>query len=615
MKRLELLAPAKNLVCGLAAIDHGADAVYIGADRFGARSAAGNPVDDIRRLCDHAHTFMARVYVTVNTLIHDDELADTERLIWDLYHAGVDAVIVQDMGILQMNLPPVELHASTQTDIRTVGKAQRLAEAGFTRLVPARELSADDLRTLHEALPDIELEAFVHGALCVSYSGLCYVSQHCFGRSANRGECAQFCRFRFDLVDAAGTTIIRDKHLLSLKDMNRLDDLGKLIEAGVMSFKIEGRLKDEVYVKNVVSAYSRKLDQWIAAHTADYRRASLGRCSYTFEPDVAKTFNRGFTPYMLHRRMADITAFDTPKFTGPCVGKVKEVKGKSFTVSGMATFENGDGLCYFDNGKLEGFRVNKAESNRLFPYPMPARLKPGTRLYRNQDMAFDRQTAGQTARRKMAVEASIAYHDERLVLNLTVKDTRLGVKAESSERPEPAQKSQTDNIRTQICKLGDTPFECASVVIDPSLQGLFVRAGRLADLRRRAAEQLVTLLREQPRGQAASRRPVVPAAGNNDNRRVADEYGPHRLFYNITNRLARRYYAERGVTDDGMPPLNTEPVMQCRHCLRHALGHCVVHGGTKPDWTEPLYLQTGNGKRFRLSFDCRQCQMNVYAEE
>ena len=293
-RRIELLAPARNLECGLEAVKHGADAVYIGAARFGARAAAGNSIDDIAALASFAHQYYARVYVTVNTVLKDSELADTEALIWELYKVGVDAILVQDTAILRMNLPPIALHASTQMDVRSIEKVRFLADCGFSRVVLARELSLEDIRAIHKACPDVELECFVHGALCVSYSGQCYASEHCFGRSANRGECAQFCRLPFDLIDSEGKVMARGKHLLSLKDMCRIDNLEELLDAGIVSMKIEGRLKDASYVKNVTAAYSSRLNA-ILEHRKEYRRASSGLVRYSFSPDVAKSFNRGFT--------------------------------------------------------------------------------------------------------------------------------------------------------------------------------------------------------------------------------------------------------------------------------------------------------------------------------
>lgn len=390
MTPLELLAPAKNLACGMAAVDHGADAVYIGAQRFGARAAAGNSVDDIRQLCDYAHPYGVKVYVTVNTIIYDEELEATEQLIRQLDEIGVDAILVQDMSVLRMAIPPLPLHASTQTDNRTAEKVRWLQQLGFKRVVLARELSVSEIAAIHQEVPDMPLEVFVHGALCVSYSGLCYASQYCFGRSANRGACAQFCRMKFDLLDADGKEIEHQRHLLSLKDMNQSDHLEELIEAGATSFKIEGRLKEVSYVKNVVAAYSQRLDAIIARNPDRYCRASKGHCTYSFVPNLNKTFNRGFTTYFLHGRQKDISSPDTPKAIGEYVGYVKEIRRDSFNVAGTASFANGDGLCFINGEReLEGFRVNRAEGNRLYPHEMPRHLHAGMALYRNNDQEFE----------------------------------------------------------------------------------------------------------------------------------------------------------------------------------------------------------------------------------
>lgn len=401
-RKIELLAPAKNLECGIAAIDHGADAVYIGAPRFGARAAAGNSLEDIAALVAYAHVYNARIYVTVNTLLHDEELADTEQMIWELYRIGVDALIVQDMALTGMNLPPIPLHASTQMDNRTTQKVKFLAEAGFRQVVLARELSLKDIHTIHQACPEVALEVFVHGALCVSYSGQCYVSQACFGRSANRGECAQFCRLSFDLVDADGKRIVNNKHLLSLKDLNQSEELEQLLDAGASSLKIEGRLKDVAYVKNVTAYYRRKLDA-IFHRRPEYRPASSGRVRLDFTPQLDKSFSRGFTHYFLFDRPRDVASFDTPKSLGEEMGTVKEIRGNYLTVAGVKPFHNGDGVCYLDEaGKLQGFRINRVENNKLFPQEM-SRLKPRTVLYRNFDQEFDRILSRKSADRKIGV--------------------------------------------------------------------------------------------------------------------------------------------------------------------------------------------------------------------
>ena len=404
---IELLSPAKNLECGLAAVDHGADAVYIGAPRFGARAAAGNSLEDIARLVEYAHIFGVRVYVTVNTILKDEELAETERLILELYRIGVDALIVQDMGITRLHLPPIPLHASTQMDNRTPEKVRFLSQAGFRQVVLARELTLEEIRHIHEACPETLLEVFVHGALCVSYSGQCYASQACFGRSANRGECAQFCRLPFTLVDADGKTIVRDKHLLSLKDLNQSDLLEQLLDAGASSLKIEGRLKDVAYVKNVTAAYRLRLDE-VLSRRPEYARSSSGSCHYTFTPQLDKSFSRGFTHYFLQGRGEEVASFDTPKSLGEEMGTLKEQRGNSLTVAGVKPFHNGDGVCYLDGqGRLQGFRVNRVVDNRIFPAGEVPRIPLRTRLYRNFDQEFEKLLARKSAERRIALRWSL----------------------------------------------------------------------------------------------------------------------------------------------------------------------------------------------------------------
>ncbi|MBR3716673.1 MAG: U32 family peptidase, partial [Bacteroidaceae bacterium] len=380
VRRIELLAPARNLECGIEAVNHGADAVYIGAPKFGARATATNSIEDIAQLVDYAHLYNVRIYVTLNTILKDEELPETETLIWELYRIGVDALIVQDMGITQLNLPPIPLHASTQMDNRTAEKVRFLSEAGFRQVVLARELTLEEIKEIHEACPQTPLEVFVHGALCVSFSGQCYASQACFGRSANRGECAQFCRLPFHLEDAEGKHLVEEKHLLSLKDMNQLDLLESLLDAGATSLKIEGRLKDVDYVKNVTAAYRQRLDA-ILRRRPEYMRSSSGTAHLTFEPQVEKSFNRGFTHYFLEGRTRDIFNPHTPKSMGEPMGRVKERHSAFLTVAGVKPFHNGDGVCYLDEkGKLQGFRVNKVDGNRLFPQGEVPKILPRTPL-------------------------------------------------------------------------------------------------------------------------------------------------------------------------------------------------------------------------------------------
>ena len=593
MTPLELLAPAKNLACGIAAIDHGADAVYIGAPKFGARAAVGNSIDDIRQLCEYAHQFDAKIYVTLNTIVYDDELEQVRSLIDELAAIGVDAVLVQDMGLLQfMDGKPFEIHASTQTDNRTADKVRWLKQLGFSRAVLARELSAEEIAEIHREVPDIELEVFVHGALCVSYSGICYASQHCFQRSANRGECAQFCRMRFSLVDADGTEIEHERYLLSLKDMNQSDNLEKLIEAGAVSFKIEGRLKDVAYVKNVTAAYSERLNAYIRKHPDEYCRASKGRCEYTFTPNLNRTCNRGYTTYFVNGRQPDIASFDTPKAVGEFVGRVKEIRNDSFNVAGTASFANGDGLCFLNSDRqFEGFRANRVAGNRIFPFKMPAGLRPGMALYRNNDQEFERILSKPSAMRKIAITIALRAVDDGFELSAN------GVTVHFDAEHQLAQKSPRENIVRQLSKLGDTIYECAEVVV-PDDFNFFIPNSQLSDMRR----QLIDAM-----GQA--KREVKQA-------RVGKNPGVKELSYqnNISNHQSAAFYGTNELSAYELKG-GDGPIMQCRHCLRYSLGYCVKRGGKRPTWREPLSLVLGDGRRFRLEFDCQHCQMNVLRGE
>ena len=593
MTPLELLAPAKNLACGIAAIDHGADAVYIGAPKFGARAAVGNSIDDIRQLCEYAHQFDAKIYVTLNTIVYDDELEQVRSLIDELAAISVDAVLVQDMGLLQfMDGKPFEIHASTQTDNRTADKVRWLKQLGFSRAVLARELSAEEIAEIHREVPDIELEVFVHGALCVSYSGICYASQHCFQRSANRGECAQFCRMRFSLVDAEGTEVEHERYLLSLKDMNQSDNLEKLIEAGAVSFKIEGRLKDVAYVKNVTAAYSERLNAFIRKHPDEYCRASKGRCEYTFTPNLNRTFNRGYTTYFVNGRQPDIASFDTPKAVGEFVGRVKEIRNDSFNVAGTASFANGDGLCFLNSDRqFEGFRANRVAGNRIFPFKMPAGLRPGMALYRNNDQEFERILSKPSATRKIAISIALRAVDDGFELSAN------GVTVHFDAEHQLAQKSPRENIVRQLSKLGDTIYECAEVQV-PDDFNFFIPNSQLSDMRR----QLIDAM-----GQA--KRDVKQA-------RVGKNPGVKELSYqnNISNHQSAAFYGTNELSAYELKG-GDGPIMQCRHCLRYSLGYCVKRGGKRPTWREPLSLVLGDGRRFRLEFDCQHCQMNVLRGE
>ncbi|WP_302426008.1 peptidase U32 family protein [Leyella stercorea] len=634
LRKIELLAPAKNLECGIAAIDHGADAVYIGAAQFGARQTAGNSTEDIAELTRYAHQFGATVYVTVNTIVYEKELAALKHLLKQLVEMGVDAILVQDMAVLEIykklkaeyvargyRMPA--LHASTQTDNRSADKVKWLKENGFERVVLARELSLEEITDIHKAHPDVELEAFVHGALCVSYSGACYASQYFFNRSANRGECAQFCRMAFDLKDSDGETLIEDSYLLSLKDMCQLDRLGDLLEAGVCSLKIEGRLKDANYVKNVVATYSEALNAYIAKHTGKYCRSSYGRCTYTFTPALEKTFNRGFTHYFFNGRQKDISSFNTPKAMGEYVGYVKEIRRGSFNVAGTAMFANGDGLCFFNRQKkLEGFRVNRVENNRLFPLTMPKNLEPGMALYRNNDIEFERAMQGKTATRKLQVRFVVDVVDGKLTFTATDECGR-SANVVLNETPEKAQKSQHDNIVKQLEKLGNTVWTANGISINNSADEFFIPSSRLAAVRR----ELLEALENTPVSNHTDKQAVGETTTNsvNANNTV---YADTINIANVANTTAQNYYAAHGVKNAPTAfELNSDykagsttatsavpPLMTCRYCLRYALGYCVKNGGKRPTWHEPLHLEAKNGIRVRLAFNCAKCQMEVYAE-
>ena len=628
MRRLELLAPAKNLQIGIAAIDHGADAVYIGAVGFGARQAAGNSIDDIRQLCEYAHRFEVKVYVTVNTIVYDKELDAVKELLLQLSAIHVDGVLIQDMGLLELgeqsNIP---FHASTQCDIRTIEKVRWLKSLGFRRAVLARELSLEEIREIHAAVPDIELEVFVHGALCVSYSGVCYASQYAFNRSANRGNCAQFCRLKFNLEDSEGKIIEKQRYMLSLKDLCHSDHLEELADAGACSFKIEGRLKDMDYVKNVVSAYSQELDRLVMRRPEDFCRSSRGKVLYTFKPDLKKTFNRGFTTYFLNGRQPEINAMDTPKAVGEYVGTVKEIREDSFNVAGTASFANGDGLCFFnDDHELEGCRINRVVNNRLFPQHMPVSLHRGMQLFRNHDEAFRKVLEGKTAERRIPIRMRLSAVDNGI--QLEVSDGHHSVEAHSDMDMQRAKKPQKENINRQLTKLGNTFYDCGQVEFTDGIEACFIPNSVLSTLKRKVISELDTALLTDVASRSDHELPDTSLSKD----RIQEirpshwqpEYASYPYLYNISNRLAADFYSRQGLKVEGsaFELLNhsalagsEQLIMQCRYCIRYALGRCVKRGGVAPAWKEPLFLVLPDGKRFRLEFNCKVCQMNIYAEK
>lgn len=601
MKTIELLSPARNLECGLAAVDHGADAVYIGAAKYGARASAGNSVQDIAALCKYAHQFRVKVYVTVNTILYDSELQDTQDLIWDLYHAGADALIVQDLALLKLDLPPIPLHASTQMDNRAPEKAVALKELGYQQIVLARELSLEQIREIHLAVPDMPLEAFVHGALCVSYSGRCYASEYCFGRSANRGECAQFCRLPFTLEDNNGETIVAEKYLLSLRDMNRSKHLEEMMDAGVRSFKIEGRLKNVSYVKNITAYYRRHIDA-ILRRRKEYQRSSLGVEEFFFTPDPARSFARGFTNYFLHGRTDDLASPDTPKSRGQMVGHVKEVKRGCIIVAGTTSFGNGDGLCFLDaQGQLQGFRVNRVEGNHLYPAEMPD-VKKGDTLWRNFDQQWEKVMARETAVRRIPLSLTLSETEAGFELKAQVQDGRICSMHFPAEH-QIARTDQTAGIKEVIGKLGDTIY-CAKDIEICFTQPWFIPRSLLADWRRSLIEKLSNNsepTRDETR--KPQQRKVLGSSANFD--------------FNISNRLSLEFVAGSCETRNINALEVTgrlgeeQPLMTCRFCLRYQMGWCPRKHHVKSSYEEPYYLCSKDGRRFRLEFDCKKCEMKV----
>lgn len=607
-RTIELLAPARNLACGIAAVDHGADAVYIGAPRFGARAAATNTAEDIGRLVEYAHRFGVKIYVTLNTILRDDELQEATEMVWQLYRLGVDALIVQDMSLMRLPLPPIPLHASTQMDNRSVEKVRFLAQAGFRQVVLARELSLQQIRAIHEAVPQVALEVFVHGALCVSYSGQCYASQACFGRSANRGECAQFCRLPFTLMDAEGRVISRDKHLLSLRDMNRMDRLEELLDAGVTSLKIEGRLKEVSYVKNITAAYRRKLDE-LFARRPEYQAASWGRVTTTFSPQADKSFSRGFTTYFLDGRGEEVASIDTPKSMGEWMGTVKEQRSGYITVAGVKPFHNGDGACYIDErGQMQGFRINRVDNGRLFPSAPLARIRPKTPLYRNYDQEFEKMLDRKSSERKMGVRWSLWDVPFGFVLQATDERGQRAALCFQAER-QLAKSPQSEPIRRQLMRLGDTPFEANEPVEISFSQPWFIPSSQLADWRRKVLEALERVLRvTYPRELYRIHSTSHPWLSTT-------------LTYagNVMNREARLFYESHGVQQIE-PAFEQLPVpgallMRCKHCLRYTMGWCPTRQQGSSPYREPYYLVSNDGRRFRLHFDCKACEMQVVKDE
>ncbi|MCB5191173.1 U32 family peptidase [Methylobacillus arboreus] len=609
-RHLELLAPARNADYGIAAINHGADAVYIGGPAFGARAKAENSIEDIARLVAHAHRYHAEVFVAFNTIFHDNELEAARQTVWQLYDAGVDALIVQDMGLLQMDIPPIQLHASTQTDIRTVEKAVFLDQVGFTQIVLAREMDLNTIRKV-AAATSCNLEYFIHGALCVAFSGQCYISHAHTGRSANRGECSQECRLPYTLEDSQGRILAKDKHLLSMKDNDQSANLRALVDAGVSAFKIEGRYKDIAYVKNSTAYYRQLLDE-ILEDNPHYQRASSGRAIFSFVPQPEKTFNRSTTEYFLHGRGEDVGAFDTPKFAGEEVGRVTKVGPDYFEVETTLELHNGDGVCFFDVHKeLSGMRINTVQGKRLYPNEMPADMRRNMMVYRNRDQAFMRLMEKDSAQRRIDIEMILQETPDGFALSVQDADgfmayAQLGADKQAAEQASKAEAS----IRENLAKLGNTEFSTKSITLDLN-SSWFLPASMINQLRRDAIAQLqATRLLGYQRPQPG--KPVEPPA----------QYPQDTLSYlaNVYNKKAREFYEAHGVKAitaayEANEELGEVPVMITKHCLRYSFAMCPkeakgVIGVQGTITAEPMTLISGKD-RISLKFDCKRCEMHV----
>ncbi|HBH40219.1 MAG TPA: collagenase-like protease [Curvibacter sp.] len=622
--QLELLSPARTADIGIEAINHGADAIYIGGPSFGARATADNSVQDIARLVQHAHRYNSRIFVTLNTILRDDELEPARKLAWQLYDAGVDAMIIQDMGLLEIDLPPIQLHASTQTDIRTPEKARFLQDAGLSQIVLARELTLQQIQAIR-AHTHCTLEFFIHGALCVAYSGQCYISHAHTGRSANRGDCSQACRLPYQVQDSQGRFVAHDKHVLSMKDNNQSENLAALVDAGIRSFKIEGRYKDLAYVKNITAHYRRLFDE-LLEQRPELARASSGKTTFTFTPDPDQNFNREFTDYFVQGRKEDIGAFDTPKNPGRHLGYVTKV-GPDFvelTVTEPGTvLHNGDGLCYYDLQKeLVGLAINRAEpagamsvdSWRVWPKDPISSLKDlrkGTELNRNRDMNWVRMLEKKSSDRRIGVWASLQETSDGFALQLTDEDGHTGqatVPAAKEAARNPSQAEAT--LREQLGRFGTTIFEPIDITLALA-QPWFIPASTLNQLRRDAVAVL-----EAARAAAYMRppraKPVEPPVA----------YPEDTLSYlaNVYNEKARDFYARHGVKVIAAAYESHEEegevsLMITKHCVRFSLSLCPkqAKGVTGVQGTvraEPLTLINGKEK-LTLRFDCKPCEMHV----
>lgn len=587
--KVELLAPAQNLACAKAAIIYGADAVYIGANSFGARKNASNNLEDIKELVNFAHKYNVKIYVTVNTILDDNELKEAEKLINELYKIKVDALIIQDMGLLELNLPPIELHASTQCNIRTLEKVKFFEDIGIKRAVLARELSLEKIKEIKQNT-NIELECFIHGALCVSYSGNCYMSAYIGGRSANRGECAQACRKKYSITDEKGNFIIKDKYLLSLKDLCLKDYIKELVDTGVKSFKIEGRLKDEAYVKNVVLYYRKLLDE--------FDKTSDGIILSDFEPDINKTFNRGYTTYFIEKNKYDIFNFDTPKSTGEFLGVAYKISKNGFGINTDKKISNGDGLCFFVDGELKGCYVNKIENNIIYPNIILKNLKTGDKIYRNFDIEFEKTV--KNSKTKRLIKTDLVINDKEIILNDGIYSVKIPYRFDEIAQNK---EKMIENIKASFKKTGDSIFYIDEIQIKTD-KIPFLKISYMNELRRKLFEFLEEKRVENYKTNFFEKTKYT---------KYRDEFKDYRL--NIHNKKAKEFYEKCEVKNIEYSPESTKDfknkeIMRTKHCLRRALNLCLKKGNADKLW----FLIDEKNKKYPLLFDCKNCEMAIIAK-
>ena len=610
-KKIEILAPAKDLIHGIAAINAGADAVYIGAPQFGARSNATNSIKDVAELVKYAHLFNAQVFVVINTILYDSELDTCRKMIWELYNIGVDALIIQDMAIMEMELPPIVIHASTQANNRDANKIKFLADAGIKRVVLARELNLHQIKEISEA-SDVELEFFVTGALCVSFSGNCYMSVANGERSANRGSCAQNCRLPYNLIDGNGDTLIKNSHLLSIKDFDVSDQIPNLIEAGISSFKIEGRLKDIVYVKNNVSYLRQKLDNFLEKNSDKYKKASSGKCTFLFDSSLDKSFNRGYTDYFVNERHQAIGSWESPKSKGQYIGKLLKTIGNSYEIENGELLNNGDGLCFInENNEAEGIYVNRAENGFVYPNVLKE-IKDGTFIYRNNDAAFIKIVEREdSAVRKISTNLMLFDNENGFELIATDEDGyKSVVKLIHPKEVTKNNESIAENIKIQLAKTGFTPFTADEIDVVFS-QNWFLPISKINEMRRLVFDKLASIRIENYKRK------------EHKIEKTSHAYPETKLdfMYNVANKTAKKFYERHGVTEiEKAFELQWDPgksrVMTTKYCIKYELEKCPkYHKNTmESKLKEPLVLKQGE-LEYKLKFNCKPCEMEIWEKD